>query len=147
MSDAFDDCIVKVEKIVLKTPRPREIGFNSRKGAHGIRWLIPWSGFTRRMDTSGWDGRISTDQVLKCSWGGRLASSFVFRMAPSNPINRLISPSEIWRRRLRESHSTNSWGHVGSRTVELYDGSIYIDDLDAEVVEAGVREEDGFRVK
>ncbi len=41
MSDAFDDCIVKVEKIVLKTPRPREIGFNSRKGAHGDTVVDP----------------------------------------------------------------------------------------------------------
>ena len=41
MSDALKERIVKIEKVTLKTPRPREVGFNSRKGAHGVTVVDP----------------------------------------------------------------------------------------------------------
>jgi len=136
MNDALSQRIVRVEKVVLQGKRPRSIGHNARLPAHGPGLSDPVV-------------RVHTDKgVVGVGW------SCIDRAGAEHLIGRRIE--ELFR---LPDGSTDAgravdlvlWdlvaralgmplyqllGARGDREVELYDGSIYIDDLDASDEEA-----------
>ena len=138
MSDTLKEKIVRIEKVTLRGKRPRNIGLNARKGAHGDTVSDPvvrihveggavgvgWS----RIDREGAEQLLGkrVDDLFRlpsgCLEAGRAADLCLWDLAAKLsdlPLYKLL-------------------GARGSREVELYDGSVYIDDLkasDAEAVE------------
>ena len=133
---ARSDRISKIEKITLQGTRPRNIGHNARIGNHGVDVTDPvvrvhtdsgvvgvgWSGISR-VGAEGLLGK-TVEEVFRLPEGsleaGRAIDLPLWDLAAKQaglPLYRLL-------------------GARGSREVELYDGSIYIDDLEASDAEA-----------
>jgi len=128
--------IVRIEKVVLHGRRPRVIGSNARIGEHGDRVRDPvvrihtdsgivgvgWSRLSRN-DAAGLVGRQISDLFRLpdgCLESARSIDLPLWDLVAKReglPLHRLL-------------------GSRGSREVETYDGSVYIDDLQASDEEA-----------
>ena len=136
MSDILSQRIVCIEKVVLRGKRPRTIGHNARLPAHGPDLADPVV-------------RIHTDEgVVGVGW------SRVLRKGAEKLIGRRIDELfQLPDGSTEAGHDVDLvlWdlvaramgkplyqllGAKGSREVEMYDGSIYIDDLGASDQEA-----------
>lgn len=136
MGDLHGERIVGIEKVVLKFKRPRHIGHNARIGAHGDMVTDP----VVRIHTSGgavgvgWS-RIGRDQAREVV--GKAVGD-LFRLPDGAlPAGRALD-LPLWdlAAKLLGKPLYQVLGARGSREVELYDGSIYIDDLGASDEEA-----------
>ena len=136
MSDISRERITKIESIGVYSPRPRDIGFNSRKGAHGP---VVHDSVVRVHTASGAVGvgwsrleRADAESLL----GRRLGE--LFRLPEGSLGEGVAVDLPLWdlAARLQGVPLFRLLGARGSRAVELYDGSIYIDDLDADDAQA-----------
>ena len=137
MSDISRERISRIERIELHSPRPRDIGCNARSGAHGTVVQDP----VVRVHTAsgavgvGW-ARLERDGA-EALVGRRLGE--LFRLPTGTlPTGSLAGGAAIdlplWdlAAKLEGVPLYRLLGARGNRAVELYDGSVYIDDLDAD---------------
>ena len=125
-----DEKIVRIEKSILRGTRPRSIGYNARIPTHGPRiadavvrieaangaWGIGWSPI----------GRESAEELL-----GKNISE-LFRLPDGSLEQGKALDLPLWDLVARLMHLPlyRLLGARGKRQVELYDASIYIDDLE-----------------
>ena len=131
MCSAFSDPIASIEKVVLRGRRPRTIGSNARIGIHGPVVTDP----VVRIRTSGgavgvgWSAldRVRAEALL----GVRPAE--LFELPGGSTRDGAVIDLPLWdlAARCEGAPLYQLLGARGSREVELYDGSIYIDDLGA----------------
>ena len=128
--------ITRIEKCILRGIRPRTIGYNARIPTHGKRLADP----VLRLYTDsgargvGWSriGEEEASQLL----GKRVDELFQLPDGCLEEGRALDLPLWDLVARLMDLPLYRLLGARGSREVELYDGSIYIDDLDANDAEA-----------
>ncbi|MDE2886996.1 MAG: hypothetical protein OXR72_02210 [Gemmatimonadota bacterium] len=129
MDCAFSDPIARVEKVVLHGRRPRTIGRNARIGDHGPAVADP----VVRISTAGgavgigWStlDRERADALL----GVRPSDLFDLPGGSTGDGAAIDLPLWDLAARCEGVPLYQLLGARGSREVELYDGSIYIDDL------------------
>ncbi len=127
--------IDRIEKIVLRFKRPRLIGRNARIGVHGDTVTDP---IVRVRSSTGATGvgwsRIEQEDAQDLV--GREVASLIDEEGTSESGKPIDLP--LWDLVARQSNQPlyELLGARGNREVELYDGSIYIDDLDANDEEA-----------
>ena len=136
MGDLHSEKIVQIEKVVMKFKRPRIIGRNARKGTHG-EWVN--DPVIRVHSQSGavgvgWSrlGREEAESLI-----GKTINDVFQLPNGSNEAGKIID-LPLWdlAAKLSDQPLYQLLGARGSRSVELYDGSVYIDDLDASDEEA-----------
>ena len=119
----------RIEKAVLKFERPRFIGKNARKGDHGSSVTDP---VVRLIDSDGGTGigwsRIDEDTASGLV-GRPIDDLFDVDNGCSDAGKSIDLPLWDLAARRAEVPLYRLLGAKGSREVELYDGSIYIDDL------------------
>ncbi len=121
--------ITKIERVILRFKRPRFIGKNARKGDHGdtvtdhVARIHTNSGATG----VGWS-RISRENAEKLV-GQPLDALFDAEIGTTNTGLPLDLPLWDLAARMADKPLYRFLGGRGSREVEVYDGSIYIDDL------------------
>ena len=136
MPDLHAEKIVQIDKVVMKFKRPRSIGRNARKGTHG-EWVN--DPVIRVHSQSGAVGvgwsRLGRDEAQ--SFIGKTIGD-VFQLPNGSNDTGQIIDLPLWDlvAKLSDQPLYQLLGAHGSRSVELYDGSIYIDDLDASDEEA-----------
>ena len=135
------DRIVRIDKLVVRSTRPREVGSNARRGSHGSVIEDPvvrlhtadgavgvgWS----RLDRQAAEAilGVAIGDLFQLPDGARPAGAAAAAAAIDLPLWDLAAKREgIPLYRLL--------GGRGRRAVELYDSSIYIDDLQADDAEA-----------
>ena len=136
MSDISGERITRIERLGVHSPRPRDIGFNSRIGAHGtvVHDLVVRVHTASGAVGVGWSRleRAAAEFLV----GRRLGELFDL---PDGALPEGVAIDlPLWdlAARLQGVPLYRLLGARGSRAVELYDGSIYIDDLDADDAEA-----------
>ena len=124
------DTIQKIEKITLRFKRPRFIGKNARKGDHGDSVTDP----VVRVHTG--DGAVGVgwsriDEITAQKIVGQRVDALFKSGTGSTGLGELID-LPLWDLAAKKEGLPlyKHLGARGSREVELYDGSIYIDDLD-----------------
>ncbi|MDD9987643.1 MAG: hypothetical protein OXQ31_15315 [Spirochaetaceae bacterium] len=136
MSDISGERITRIERIGVRSRRPRDIGFNSRKGAHG---MVVHDSVVRVHTASGavgvgWSGleRADAEALVERRLGE------MFRLPDGSLGAGVAIDLPLWdlAARLQGVPLYRLLGARGSRAVELYDGSVYIDDLDADDAQA-----------
>jgi len=131
MQKALNELIVRIDKAVLHGKRPRSIGYNARISTHGP--LI--SEQVVRIFSSGgkvgvgWS-RVNKEQAQQLL-GKRINE--VFQLPQGSFKEGLTVDLVLWdlTAKIMDMPLFRLLGARGSREVELYDGSIYIDDLEA----------------
>ena len=136
MPNLHREKIVRIEKVVLKFKRPRVVGRNARIGIHGDTVTDP----VVRIHTNsgaigvGWArlDREEAEALVGKSVGD------VFQLPSGSTGVGVAIDLPLWDlvAKLSGQPLYQLLGARGSRAVELYDGSIYIDDLDASDEEA-----------
>ena len=130
MKEILDERIDRIDKCVLRGRRPRNIGHNARLPRHGPLISDP----VVRLHTAGGGmglGWSSVDEATaRQLLGARLGDLFQLpegSLARGEPID-----LPLWDlvARLLDMPLYRLLGARGSRTVEVYDASIYIDDLE-----------------
>lgn len=130
MKEILDERIDRIDKCVLRGRRPRSIGHNARLPRHGPLISDP----VVRLYTSGGGmgiGWSSVDEATaRLLVGRRLAELFHLpggSLAMGEPVD-----LPLWDlvARLMGLPLYRLLGARGSRSVEVYDGSLYMDDLD-----------------
>ena len=129
MSIAFSDPIARIEKVVLHGKRPRVVGSNARIGVHGPAVTDP---VVRICTTGGavgigWSaiGRERAEALLG------MRPSALFELPGGSTADGAPIDLPLWdlAARCEGAPLFKLLGARGAREVELYDGSIYIDDL------------------
>ena len=132
----LNDRICRIDRVVLKGTRPRSIGYNARIPTHGPRVSdaavrvhtdsgavgVGWSPIGREAAEALVGKRV--DELFELPGGAREMDSPI-----DLPLWDLVA-------KLNNQPLYKLLGARGSREVELYDGSIYIDDLEASDEEA-----------
>lgn len=129
--DISQERITRIEKVVVDSPRPRDVGCNARCGAHGAVVHDP----VVRVHVAGGAvgvGWSKLPQVQAESLLGRRLGE-LFRLPEGSLPAGAALDLPLWdlAARLQGVPLYRLLGARGSRAVELYDGSIYIDDLNA----------------
>ena len=134
MSDISGELITRIERVEVHSPRPRDIGFNSRKGAHGTVVQDSVVHVASGAVGVGWSRLERGD--AESLVGRRLGE--LFRLPDGSLGEGVAIDLPLWdlAARLQGVPLYRLLGARGSRAVELYDGSIYIDDLDADDAQA-----------
>lgn len=131
MPPASHERIVKIEKIPLEIPRPRHIGHNARIGAHGSVISDP----VVRLHSEGGTVGVGWSPLERPAAEGLLGRpmSELFRPPIGALARGLVVDLPLWDlvAKLEGQPLYRYLGARGNRQVELYDGSIYLDDLDA----------------
>ena len=132
----YGERIVRIEKVVMKFKRPRLIGRNARIGVHGDMVTDP----VVRIHTNsgaigvGWSrlGREEAETLVGKTVGD------VFQLPGGSNEAGTVIDLPLWDlvAKLSDQPLYKLLGARGTRAVELYDGSVYIDDLDASDEEA-----------
>ncbi|GIX07362.1 MAG: hypothetical protein KatS3mg115_1765 [Candidatus Poribacteria bacterium] len=124
--------IVRVESVVLRGTRPRVIGRNARLPVHGqfardrIVRLITADGL------EGWGWSVATDEEARQLLGKRPAELFQLPEGTKTPFLSFDFP--LWDL-VGQALGQPVWkllGDGGPHPVPVYDGSIYIDEIDPE---------------
>jgi L-alanine-DL-glutamate epimerase-like enolase superfamily enzyme len=136
MTDSLDQPIDSIEKVIIKSKRPRMIGLNARIGAHGDSVTDPVVRIRTRDGLAGvgWSG-MGLEEAKGLL--GSTPSDLFTLPAGSNEKGQVID-LPLWDLVARSKNQPlyELLGAQGSREVELYDGSIYIDDLEADKEQA-----------
>lgn len=133
---AFSDRVSQVEKVILKGTRPRSIGHNARIPTHGPNVQDPVVRI--RTDSGavgvGWSrlNRAQAEGLI----GKRIGELFEWPAGVREGYASIDLPLWDLVARLEGQPLYRLLGAKGSREVELYDGSVYIDDLEASDEEA-----------
>ncbi len=136
MADLLSERIVRIEKVMLKSPRPRFVGVNSKGGLIGD--MV--TDHVVRIHTEngavgvGWSriNRAQAEQLL----GRQLNELFALPTGCLEAGESIDLPLWDLVAKLSDQPLYKLLGARGSREVELYDGSVYIDDLEANDDEA-----------
>lgn len=153
MKNILEDRIVRIEKTIIRGQRPRIIGYNARIPTHGSRLNDP----VVRLHTAGgitgigWS-TIELEQARQLL-DRPLAELFVIPDGCTQAGKSIDLPLWDLIARGMDLPLYKLLGARGNRQVELYDGSIYIDDLESsnaqvkDIFEAEVQngQEHGFR--
>lgn len=129
--DISQERITRIEKVGVDSPRPRDVGCNARCGAHGAVVHDP----VVRVHVAGGAVGVGWSKLPKAQaeslLGRRLGE--LFRLPEGSLPAGAALDLPLWdlAARLQGVPLYRLLGARGSRAVELYDGSIYIDDLNA----------------
>ena len=138
MSNELAGRIAQIERVTLGLKHPRVIGCNGRIGVHGDRVSDPVVRVHLENGAIGigWGGRLDRDTAQ--SLVGKQVADLFSLPDGTNEAGRVID-LPLWDlvARLHDLPLYQLLGARGRREVELYDGSIYIDDLDADDEKAG----------
>ena len=132
MEEILNERIVRIEKTVLRGQRPRSIGYNARIPTHG-----PGIGdHLARLHTAGgaWGlGWVRLDREGAEPLLGRTVGDLFQLPEGTNAEGRPLD-LPLWDlvARAMDLPLYRLLGARGQRRIELYDGSIYIDDLEAD---------------
>lgn len=136
MSDSSQERITRIEKIVVRSPRPRDIGYNARIGAHGEVVEDP----VVRVHLAGGAVGVGWSRLERADAedlvGRQLGELFLLPHGSLQAGEEIDLPLWDLAAKLQGVPLYRLLGARGSRAVELYDGSIYIDDLNADDAEA-----------
>ena len=136
MSDVLSQRIVRIEKVILKSTRPRLVGVNSKGGPHGLTV----SDHVVRLHSDGGAVGVGWSHVDKHGaeqlLGKRLHDLFELPDGCLEAGRAIDLPLWDLVAKLSDVPLYRLLGGRGSREVEVYDGSVYIDDLDASDEEA-----------
>ncbi len=136
MADALTQPIVSIEKVVIRGKRPRNIGSNARIGVHGDRVADQVVRIRTKNGLTGigWAG-IGAEKAERLL--GKSPSD-LFQLPKGSNDSGLPVDLPLWdlAAKAEDLPLYKLLGNRGSHEVELYDGSIYIDDLDASDGEA-----------
>ena len=136
MADALTQPIVSIEKVVIRGRRPRNIGSNARIGVHGDRVAdqVVRIHTKNGLTGIGWSG-IGADKAERLLGKSPLD---LFQLPKGSNDSGLPVDLPLWdlAAKAEDLPLYKLLGNRGSHEVELYDGSIYIDDLDASDGEA-----------
>jgi L-alanine-DL-glutamate epimerase-like enolase superfamily enzyme len=131
VEDYLQERIEAIEKSVLRGTRPRSIGYNARIPTHGPRLADS----VVRLRTSGGGTGLGWSNISREQAQSLLGKSIgeLFRLPEGSLEEGLPIDLPLWDlvARLMNLPLYRLLGARGSRQVELYDGSIYIDDLEA----------------
>ena len=136
MPNLHREKIVRIEKVVMKFKRPRVVGRNARIGIHGDTVTDP----VVRIHTNsgaigvGW-ARLDREEA-EALVGKPVGDVFQLPSGSTEAGAAIDLPLWDLVAKLSGQPLYQLLGARGSRAVELYDGSIYIDDLDASDEEA-----------
>ncbi len=129
MPSIYSDPIVKIEKVLIRGRRPRTIGSNARLGAHGQAVTDP----VVRICTGGGAEGIGWSPLdrghAEALLGKRPSDLFELPLGSNGAGAAIDLPLWDLAARCEGVPLYQLLGARGSREVELYDGSIYIDDL------------------
>tara|TARA_B100001250_G_scaffold414183_1_gene451153 strand:+ start:8325 stop:9461 length:1137 start_codon:yes stop_codon:yes gene_type:complete len=121
--------IIKIEKTILRGVRPRSIGYNARKGTHGPNIT---DAVVRLFTNSGAWGigpaNISQD-TAKALLGSKVDEIFQLPYGAIDKGIKIDLPLWDLTARILSLPLYRLLGARGKRHVELYDASIYIDDI------------------
>lgn len=129
--DISQERITRIEKVGVDSPRPRDVGCNARCGAHGAVVHDP----VVRVHVAGGAVGVGWSKLPRAQaeslLGRRLGE--LFRLPEGSLPAGAALDLPLWdlAARLQGVPLYRLLGARGSRAVELYDGSIYIDDLNA----------------
>ena len=124
-----DEKIVKIEKTILRGTRPRSIGYNARKGMHGP--CITDVVVRLHTDSGAWGigpANISQEKA-KGLLGSKINEIFKLPFGAFGEGIKLDLPLWDLTARILNLPLYRLLGARGKRDVQLYDASIYIDDL------------------
>ena len=131
MADALTQPIVSIEKVVIRGKRPRNIGSNARIGVHGDRVAdqVVRIHTKNGLTGIGWSG-IGAEKAERLLGKSPLD---LFQLPKGSNDSGLPVDLPLWdlAAKAEDLPLYKLLGNRGSHEVELYDGSIYIDDLDA----------------
>ena len=129
INDVSRERISRIERIELHSPRTRDIGCNARSGAHGIVVQDPVVRVHGAVGV-GW-ARLERDGA-EALVGRRFGE--LFQLPEGALADGVAIDLPLWDRaaKLEGVPLYRLLGARGYRAVELYDGSVYIDDLDAD---------------
>ncbi|NKB70774.1 MAG: mandelate racemase [Candidatus Latescibacteria bacterium] len=132
MSQTPADRIVQIDKAILRGKRPRIIGHNARIPTHGSSITDPVVRLHTDSGATGLGWANLNRQQAEGLVGRRIDE--VFQLPNGSHEEGLPIDLPLWDlvARLMDLPLYRLLGARGSRQVELYDGSIYIDDLEAD---------------
>ena len=136
VEDSSEERIARIEKVILQGTFPREIGYNARVGPHGntVRDPVVRIHTESGMVGVGWSN-IDRNRA-KGHPGQRLGDLFRLPEGSLPPGQAIDFPLWDLAAKAQGIPLYRLLGGRGSREVELYDGSIYMDDLGASDDEA-----------
>lgn len=136
MEEIYRERIVRIEQAVLRGRRPRSIGYNARIPTHGPELNDP----VVRLHTSGGGWGLGWARLDQSQAGRLLGRELgeLFRLPEGSLEEGLPVDLPLWDlvARLLDLPLYRLLGARGKREVETYDGSIYIDDLEADDAQA-----------
>jgi L-alanine-DL-glutamate epimerase-like enolase superfamily enzyme len=131
-----DERIVRIDKAILRGQRPRSIGYNARIPTHGPLISDP----VVRIHTDGGGMGVGWSKITEENARELLGKPLheLFELPDGALASGVVVDLPLWdlAARLLDLPLYRLLGARGSRTVETYDGSIYIDDLEATDEEA-----------
>ncbi len=136
MADVLTERISRIEKVILKSQRPRVVGKNARIGTHGdtVRDQVV------RIHTDGGAVGVGWSRVDREGAGAFLGKRLaeVFELPKGCLEAGEVIDLPLWDlvAKLSGQPLYQLLGARGSREVEVYDGSVYIDDEEATDEEA-----------
>ena len=136
MIEYFSTRIVRIEKITLHIPRPRMVGYNSRKGLHGKVVADPVVRIYSSEGAVGVGWSPLSQEEARAIVGKPLRELFTLPTGCTEAGRVIDLPLWDLAAKLAEKPLYQFLGARGSREVEVYDGSVYIDDLEANDAEA-----------
>ena len=136
MDEILNERIDRIEKCILRGRRPREIGYNARIASHGSAVADP----VVRIHTAGGGVGIGWSNVGEEIAGALLGRQVreLFQLPDGSLSEGVPVDLVLWDlvARLMDLPLYRLLGARGKRRVALYDGSIYIDDLEANDAQA-----------
>jgi len=132
MSELDDIKIVRIDAAMIEGTRPRKIGLNARRPAHGRQVREPIVRLRTDAGIAGWGWSRAAEDNARELVGRRLSD--VFDPATGTGDEYLMFDFPLWDlagRALGKSVH-EMLGDGGDDTAAVYDGSIYIDEIDPE---------------
>lgn len=122
--------IVRIDSCEITSTRPRVVGYNSFKGPHGDTITEPIVRITTDSGVIGWARSTASEAEAGLAIGRRIDEVFSFEAGAHAGYDRLDTALWDLSGRLAEKPVHALLGSHGPDRVAIYDGSIYMEDLD-----------------
>lgn len=124
--------ITRIDQCEITSKRPRFIGCNSVKGAHGDTIDEPIVRLYTDAGVVGWGRSNETEEMAKLAVGKRVDE--VFSLSQGAGFGYDLLDTALWDLvgRLEENPVHALLGSHGEKLAPIYDGSIYMEDIDPE---------------